>query len=50
MHCVMFAVDGQQGLALAASFGGDQLARGNQAFLVGEADSLAGTYSFIGSF
>ena len=38
---VVFAVDGQQRLALAARFGGDQFSGGDQAFFVGQADGLA---------
>ena len=34
---VVLAVDGQQRLALAARFGGDQFSGGDQAFLVGQA-------------
>ncbi len=47
---VVLAVDGQQRLALAARFGGDQIARGDQALLVGQADGLAGFDGFVGGF
>ena len=42
MDGVMFAVDGEQRLALLAGLGGDQFAGGDQAFLVGKAESLSG--------
>ena len=47
---VVLAVDGQQRLALAAGFGGDEIAGGDQAFLVGQADGLAGLDRFVGGF
>src|SRR6476660_1967950 len=50
MHGIVLAVDGQQGLALAAGFSGDELSGGDQALFVGEADSLAGFHGFAGGF
>ena len=47
---VVLAVDRQERLALAARFGGDEIAGGDQALLVGEADGLAGFDGFIGGF
>ena len=48
MDGVMFAVDGQQWFALLAGFGGNQLARHHQAFLVGEAHGFSGAHRFVG--
>ncbi len=50
MDGVVFTVDGQQRLALAAGFGGDQFSGGNQALFVRKADGLAGAYGFVGGF
>ena len=50
MNRVVFAVDGQQRLALPARFGGDQIARGNQTFLVGEADCFTGLHGLVRGF
>ncbi len=41
---------GSSGLALLAGFGGDQIAGGNEAFLVRQADGLAGFDRFIRGF
>src|ERR1700678_637529 len=48
MDSVVLAVDRQQRLALLASFGGDQLARGYQAFLIGYTNGLPRLNGFIG--
>ena len=50
MDRVVLAVDGQQRLALAARLGRDQIAGGDQAFLVRQADGLAGFDGFVGGF
>ena len=50
MDRIVFAVDGQQGLALTASLGGDQFSGGNQAFFVGQANRFASAYGFVGGF
>src|SRR6516162_3754085 len=50
MDGVVFAVDGQQRLALLEGSGGDELAGGDQTFLVREAENLAGFDSLIGGF
>src|SRR3984957_18966041 len=47
---VVFAIDGQQWLALLASLGGDQLAGGYKTFFIGHADGLTGFYGFVGGF
>ena len=44
---IVFAVDGQQRLALSAGLGRDQVAGGDQTFLVGQADRLAGLDRFV---
>ena len=41
---------GSRRLALAARFGGDEVAGGDHAFLVGEADGLAGLDGLVGGF
>ena len=50
MHGIVFAVDGQQWLALTASLGGDQLSRSHQAFFVRQPDRFASANSFVGGF
>src|ERR1700674_1809505 len=45
---VVFAVDGQERLTLAASFCGDELSGYNKTLFVGEADRLTGADSFVG--
>lgn len=45
---IMFAVDREQGPALAARFGGDKLTRYHQTFLVGEAHGFARADCFVG--
>ena len=50
MDGVVFAVDGQERLALAARLGGDELSGGDQAFFVGEADGFSGANGFVGGF
>ncbi len=50
MNGIMFAVDGQQWLALAAGLGGNQFSRRHQAFFVRQADGLSGAHSFVGGF
>ena len=47
---IVFAVDRQQRLALFAGLNGNQVAGGNHAFLIRQADSLSGFYRFVGSF
>ena len=47
---IVFAVDRQQRFALAAGFGGDQFARRDQAFLVGQPNGLAGLDGFVSGF
>src|SRR6202453_1224832 len=48
MDGVMLAVDGQQRRTLFPSFGGDQLAGRNQAFLIGYTDGLSRLNPFQG--
>src|SRR5579863_87892 len=47
MHRVVLAVDRQQRLALLTRLGSDQLSGGDQAFLVGEANNLAGANRLV---
>ena len=47
---VVLAVDGEQLLALAARFGGDEVAGGDQALFVSEPDGLTGSDGLVGGF
>ncbi len=50
MDGVVFAINGEKRLALAAGFGGDEFSGGDQAFFVGQADGFAGPDGFVGGF
>src|SRR5581483_12316531 len=50
VYRVVLAVDWKQGFALATRLGGDQFARGHQAFFVREPESLSGAHGFVGRF
>src|SRR5258708_31468422 len=47
---IVFAVDGQQRLALLAGLGGDQLAGANQTFFIGQTENLSRADRFLGGF
>ena len=47
---VVFGVDGEKRLALAAGLGGDELSGGDQALFVGEADGFSGADGGVGGF
>ncbi len=47
---VVFGVDGEQGYVVLAGCGEDEIAGGDEAFLVGEADGLAGADGGVGGF
>ncbi len=50
MNGIVFAVDGQKRLALAAGLGGDQFSRGDKTFFVRQANGFSGAHGFVGGF
>src|SRR5277367_5990327 len=50
MDGIVFAVDGQEGLALAPGLRSNEFARGNQTLFVRKSNCLAGAHGLVGGF
>jgi len=50
MDRVVLAIDGEERLALTACFGGNEIPRRDQTFLIGESDCFAGFDTLLGRF